>query len=237
MGWDAWKLLQQGLAGLVLVWPASAAAHGQYEADIPNGNCIHCHAANNTLDAFGSVVRTQMQTGGTIRWATLYSLDSDGDGYSNGEELGDPCGVWVRGGTPRFTNGITQPGSGGSVPTMHTVSLCVAVSSSVGGSSSRASSSSSRVSSSAASAGSSTGGVSLVSSAPLSSSAANPGTSMDPASSAVAGSSLDASGSSSTGGGTVDVPGCGGNHTAGGPALPAWGLWALGVALLGRRRR
>ncbi len=236
MGWGAWKV-HTGLAGLVLMWPGSAAAHGQYEADIPNGNCIHCHAANNTLDAFGAVVRTQMQTGGTIRWAALYSLDSDGDGYSNGEELGDPCGAWVRGGIPRFTNGITQPGNGGSVPTMHTASLCVAVSSSVGGSSSsNVGSSSSRVPSSTASAGSSTGGVSMGSGAPLSSSAGNPGTSAEPASSAVAGSSVDGMVSSSTGGGTVDVPGCGANHAAGGGALPGWGLWALGVALVARRR-
>ena len=30
-------------------------------------------------------------------WSALYLLDSDGDGQTNGQELGDPCGTWVRG--------------------------------------------------------------------------------------------------------------------------------------------
>ncbi|KAG8469026.1 hypothetical protein KFE25_007544 [Diacronema lutheri] len=37
-------------------------------------------------------------------------MDSDGDGLSNGAELGDPSCVWTVGATPASTTGITHPG-------------------------------------------------------------------------------------------------------------------------------
>ena len=37
---------------------------------------------------------------------TLACIDSDKDGFSNGFELGDPCGVWKVGDTPAFANDI-----------------------------------------------------------------------------------------------------------------------------------
>jgi len=37
-------------------------------------------------------------------------MDSDGDGKTNGEELGDPNCVWTPGQTPEITEGITHPG-------------------------------------------------------------------------------------------------------------------------------
>ena len=41
---------------------------------------------------------------------TLCNQDSDNDGRSNGEELGDPLCVWIPGQTPSRTSGITHPG-------------------------------------------------------------------------------------------------------------------------------
>lgn len=205
---------------VALCAPGLARAYGQYEADIPNGACIHCHGANDTLDAFGLLVQQQLATGG-IRWANLYAGDADGDGYTNGEELGDPCGVWVRGAVPRFQAGITQPGNGGSVPTQHTVALC--------GGSSSAPGSSSRVSSSSGISGSST---SLMSSSVGVSSSAAPGsTSVDssgPAPSSVGMASSAVPSSSSTGG-TVDVPGCGSSQAAQ-PGVSAWSILLLALA-------
>ena len=33
-------------------------------------------------------------------WSAICNLDSDGDGKTNGEELGDPNCVWTKGETP-----------------------------------------------------------------------------------------------------------------------------------------
>lgn len=41
---------------------------------------------------------------------SLCRMDSDGDGKSNGEELGDPNCVWREGDIPQFMTGITHPG-------------------------------------------------------------------------------------------------------------------------------
>ena len=43
--------------------------------------------------------------------------DSDGDGYTNGEELGDPCCVWKKGGVPANVTGLSHPALSFSTPT------------------------------------------------------------------------------------------------------------------------
>jgi len=48
-------------------------------------------------------------------WKRLCVLDSDGDGQSNGMELGDPCCVWKQGDTPFRTWDISHPGSKDSI--------------------------------------------------------------------------------------------------------------------------
>ena len=42
--------------------------------------------------------------------STLCNADSDGDGQTNGEELGDPDCVWREGTQPAMTTGISHPG-------------------------------------------------------------------------------------------------------------------------------
>jgi hypothetical protein len=42
-------------------------------------------------------------------WRKFCLIDSDGDGETNGAELGDPCCVWKPGDTPVFTGGIANP--------------------------------------------------------------------------------------------------------------------------------
>ena len=46
----------------------------------------------------------------------LCQEDTDGDGFTNGEELGDPDCVWVEGATPDRTDDISNPGLWSSVP-------------------------------------------------------------------------------------------------------------------------
>ncbi|KAE8964196.1 hypothetical protein PR001_g29135 [Phytophthora rubi] len=44
----------------------------------------------------------------------LCEADSDGDGQTNGQELGDPCCEWAVGGTPLWTTGVSNPGDASS---------------------------------------------------------------------------------------------------------------------------
>ncbi|MBX3272387.1 MAG: hypothetical protein KF729_19160 [Sandaracinaceae bacterium] len=79
--------------------------------------CVLCHQTRDggrgcpsppCLDAFGAdlVGRT---------WAELAPLDSDGDGFTNGEELADPDGRWTRG-TAHACRCASDPGDPASVP-------------------------------------------------------------------------------------------------------------------------
>ena len=69
--------------------------------EVPNGEknkCPTCHLAGQmpskaTLNAFGKDFRNA-----GFKWtAELAKKDSDGDGVSNGRELGDPFGSWKKG--------------------------------------------------------------------------------------------------------------------------------------------
>ncbi|MEW5847592.1 MAG: hypothetical protein AB2A00_02220 [Myxococcota bacterium] len=164
------------LIPVLLTWfPSSAAAYSVYPARIPNGtvnSCTNCHVTalgGGPRTSFGDQSR-EHRTGGYPDWAALYNLDADNDGFTNGEELGDPCGRWTYGQTPEHTEGITKPGDALQFPATHTNQDCAPASSSSSGSSSASSSSSSSSgssssgggtsssSSSASSSGSSSGG-------------------------------------------------------------------------------
>ncbi|KAL3870617.1 hypothetical protein ACJMK2_038665 [Sinanodonta woodiana] len=92
-----------------------------YQSSIPNGELIpHPCKANyiwhgvghtNALgggerNPFGLVFHTA-----GMQWTkVLCQLDSDGDGKTNGEELGDPNCVWSPGHSPLKSVGLTHPG-------------------------------------------------------------------------------------------------------------------------------
>lgn len=101
--------------------PASAFAYSWAPNAIPNGttyNCTTCHirpTGGAGWNDFGNEIRTlrALNFGGrTIDWAVLYDLDSDGDGFTNGEELGDPDGDRTT--LPGFA--VTRPGDATSFP-------------------------------------------------------------------------------------------------------------------------
>ncbi|XP_055898224.1 dopamine beta-hydroxylase-like [Biomphalaria glabrata] len=88
---------------------------------IPNGHSVQHPCIPNTL--FEGVGHTNRQGGGKTnafgqdfadsghQWTKALCLqDSDGDGRSNGEELGDPACVWSVGQVPSRTKDITHPG-------------------------------------------------------------------------------------------------------------------------------
>ena len=80
-------------------------------AQIPNGGenrCANCHvnpAGGGTLSSFGQMVEesflTEPGSRGSVTWGPeLAGLDADEDGFTNGEELGDPEGTWTSGDDP-----------------------------------------------------------------------------------------------------------------------------------------
>ncbi len=97
----------------------TAAARPFRVGDIPNGSkitCLNCHgdlkASYNT--DFGSDSRNHLDGVGMIaaqhvNWAPLCPLDSDGDGWTNGQELGDPDCKWTVG-EANPSGLVTNPG-------------------------------------------------------------------------------------------------------------------------------
>ena len=82
------------LALLTLSTPAEAVDFrvGQ----VPNGteySCNLCHTAGggSPRNNFGMQVEDTLD-GENVDWSAVFDLDADGDGATNGEELGDPDG-------------------------------------------------------------------------------------------------------------------------------------------------
>lgn len=105
------------LLSCCLAVPAEARSGRQNS--VPHGSdlgCDVCHTgAGNGLNDFG-FDSFQYTSGSTVNWAELSQLDSDRDGYSNGEELGDPTGSW--------RPGQADPGGSYTHPGDRTDGLC-----------------------------------------------------------------------------------------------------------------
>lgn len=96
--------------------------------EIPNGfvnQCANCHVnpgGGGPRNAFGQAVENGFLSvpgpSGHVQWgADLASLDSDGDGFTNGEELQDPSGQWTTGsGATGDQSLVTNPGDPNSHP-------------------------------------------------------------------------------------------------------------------------
>ena len=93
---------------------------------IPNGsknNCANCHVnpgGGGARNPFGQTVEANFLDGsGNVTWgAALAKLDSDGDGFTNGQELQDPEGQWKIGDpAPGDRSLVTKPGDPTDFPT------------------------------------------------------------------------------------------------------------------------
>jgi hypothetical protein len=100
------------IACLTLWWATpNSSALPSFVGRVPNGSvfsCSTCHTAPPTLNPFGNAFLNASLTWGPA----LAALDSDGDGFSNGGELGDPTGS----GTPTPGALVTNPGDASSHP-------------------------------------------------------------------------------------------------------------------------
>lgn len=93
---------------------ATVLARPEYQSRIPNGNNVPNWAGVGHIMPEGGGPRNQFGldfAAAGLNWTkALCELDSDGDGMTNGQELGDPQCVWTPGATPERTTGITHPG-------------------------------------------------------------------------------------------------------------------------------
>lgn len=103
------------LGAIVLLSSIPAEARSNRVRQIPNGNhytCDSCHGKVSLLERdltpFGVDVNETLQSG-NVNWSAIWNLDSDGDGFSNGLELGDPNGSW-RTGDPMPDAPTANPG-------------------------------------------------------------------------------------------------------------------------------
>lgn len=87
---------------------------------IPNGekfSCGNCHTdiqGGGLRNNFGKLVETKITPGGREEFwnSTLAFQDSDGDGFTNGQELGDPNGTWRSGQpNPGNSSAVSNPGN------------------------------------------------------------------------------------------------------------------------------
>jgi uncharacterized protein (TIGR03382 family) len=96
--------------------------------DIPNGSkntCLNCHGdtKGSVRTDFGSDAQNFLEPGTVqlahVNWAPLCPLDSDGDGWTNGKELGDPNCTW-KAGDPNPNAYVWNPGD----PASHPLPVC-----------------------------------------------------------------------------------------------------------------
>jgi hypothetical protein len=78
------------------------AAHVSGATAIGHSDNTGASSANND---FGKA----FDKAGLVWTLDLCQADTDGDGQSNGQELGDPCCEWAVGSQPRWSTGVSHP--------------------------------------------------------------------------------------------------------------------------------
>jgi hypothetical protein len=120
------RLVPGALIALTVSFAASDASARSFRVDnLPNGDAFGCRNCHNddtgaTMSPFGSDARNFLDSvqvqGANVAWAVeLCNADSDGDGWTNGEELGDPDCTWTVG-SPNPSGNVTNPGNASSGP-------------------------------------------------------------------------------------------------------------------------
>lgn len=109
---------------LTVALSLSVFARSERVNQVPNGSkngCFTCHnsASGGSRNSFGMAIQNGFLSGGKVTWnATLAALDSDNDGFTNGQELQDASGSWAIGQSqPGDASLVTNPGNPNSFPT------------------------------------------------------------------------------------------------------------------------
>ncbi|RLN95585.1 hypothetical protein BBJ28_00021118 [Nothophytophthora sp. Chile5] len=107
-------------SALLLALAATAAvlvdSHPEYVARLPNGDNVAGVDALGHIDPSGGGDNNNFGldfASAGKSWTTEFcQQDSDGDGQTNGEELGDPCCEWVESSNAvvLWTSGVSHPG-------------------------------------------------------------------------------------------------------------------------------
>ncbi len=86
----------------------------------PNLGHANCKTGKNTVNQFGADFRAA-----DFKYTVEFcNKDSDGDGVSNGAELGDPCCAFARGGQPLRSTDLSHPGESDKMPANVTHRTC-----------------------------------------------------------------------------------------------------------------
>jgi len=113
------------LIAVVVVFACAfeAQARSFRVSQIPNGSvnsCSNCHVnpgGGGSRNAFGQAVEAGLISSNVDWGSALATLDSDGDGFTNGQELQDPNGTWQTGqSAPGNASLVFKPGSASSLP-------------------------------------------------------------------------------------------------------------------------
>ncbi len=99
-----------------------AMAKSTFKTKVPNGpvtNCLTCHTKTSppaAWNVFGLDVKANLSDG-SPDWDAVCGMDSDGDGWTNGEELLDPDCLWSIGDPmPGDPADVTKPGDASDSP-------------------------------------------------------------------------------------------------------------------------
>lgn len=92
--------------GMLPFLHAIVCEHPQYQSRVPNGY-VNGQATGHAGD---NPFRWAFRDAGYKWTVALCEADTDGDGQSNGHELGDPCCHWTEGATPDFVLDVSIPG-------------------------------------------------------------------------------------------------------------------------------
>ncbi len=118
---------------IILLFLSNNFANGKRfrVSQLPNGgvnDCANCHLYKAEKTPFGKDIEENFLKDGDVVWGPeLANLDSDGDGFTNGEELQDPNGEWQSGeADPGNANLVSLPGDDQSTPPQSSVSRSIA---------------------------------------------------------------------------------------------------------------
>jgi hypothetical protein len=105
------------LAAVALLALTASAFPGDLNG-MPNGPSYGITLGHPGGNIFKTTGIAQGYYGAGQTWSQSFcQADSDGDGQSNGLEMGDPCCVWTADATPMFTTGLSDPNSAASTTT------------------------------------------------------------------------------------------------------------------------